>query len=405
MNLNRRGWSFVGAGLGLVVGGRLLGLPQLWILATATFSLVAAAVIWTSTRRFAIGADRRPTERLQVGVEGRVDLVAVNNSDRTSPTLALTDSFDRGRRSARFLLAPLQPGEVARAAYRVPTDRRGRFELGPLTATIGDPFGLCEHTFDVAGRTEVLVYPRVHDLVALPELGGDDLDSHAAELVGRPDVGGEFHLVREYVAGDDLRRVHWKATARRSHLMVRQDESKRRAPILVLLDVRAARHDRASFEMAVEVAASLSTALERANRPYSLVTSGGETLGHPGQRHLATIMDALAVVEPVASERLVPVLSGRRATTVAFVTGSLRDNDHAAMSLVVRSGGGLVVVTTNPASSTAPALVASSRRRRATLHVAVESDRPFPETWNAAVLRWQRPDPTTRRSATPTAHR
>ena len=405
MNLNRRGWSFVGAGLGLIVGGRLLGLPQLWILATATFALVATAAIWTSTRRFAIGADRRPTERLQVGVEGRVDLVAVNNSDRTSPTLALTDSFDRGRRSARFLLAPLQPGEVARAAYRVPTDRRGRFELGPLAATVGDPFGLCERTFDVAGRTEVLVYPRVHELVALPELGGDDLDSHAAELVGRPDVGGEFHLVREYVAGDDLRRVHWKATARRSHLMVRQDESKRRAPILVLLDVRAARHDRASFEAAVEVAASLSTALERANRPYTVVTSGGETLGQAGQRHLATIMDTLAVVEPVASDRLVPVLSGRRATTVAFITGTMREQDHAAMSLIVRAGGGLAVITTNPASQAVPVPARGSRRGRATLHVALEPDRPFPDTWNAAVLRWQRPDTTTRRSATSTAPR
>ena len=405
MNLNRRGWSFVGAGLGLLVGGRLLGLPQLWILATATLALVIAAGVWTSTRRFAIGADRRPTERLQVGVEGRVDLVAVNNSDHTSPTLALNDSFDRGRRSARFLLAPLAPGEIGRAAYRVPTERRGRFELGPLTATVGDPFGLCERTFEVAARTEVLVYPRVHDIMALPELGGDDLDSHAAELVGRPDVGGEFHLVREYVAGDDLRRVHWKATARRSHLMVRQDESKRRAPVLVLLDVRAARHDRASFEVAVEVAASLSTALERAGRPYTLVTSGGETLGHSGQRHLATIMDSLAVVEPIASERLVPVLSGRRATSVAFITGTLRDHDQAAMNLMVRSGGGLALITTNAAATPGTALTPGPRRRRATLHVRHTSDRSFAETWNAAVLTWQRPDTNSRRSVTPTAPR
>jgi uncharacterized protein (DUF58 family) len=403
MNLTRRGWSFFGSALGLFAGGRLLGLPQLWILATTTLMLLLISAAWTNTRRVVVGGERRPTERLQVGVEGRVDLVVVNDGDHTTPTLALTDSFDRGRRSARFLLAPLNPGEIARAAYRVPTDRRGRFELGPLSASCADPFGLCERSRLVADRTEVLVYPRVHDILALPELGGDDLDSHAAELVGRPDVGGEFHLLREYNAGDDLRRVHWKATARRSRLMVRQDESKRRAPVLVLLDVRAGHHDRDSFESAIEAAASIATALARAGRPYSVMTSAGETLGHPGQRHLATLMDALAVIEPVASDRLIPALAGRRSTAVAFVTGHIRDHDGAAIDLMVRSGGGMAIVTTGSPATGATGAVptnATMRRRRPPLYVRVQPDQPFSAAWNGAVLQWQRPDRTTRRATT-----
>jgi uncharacterized protein (DUF58 family) len=406
VSFTRRGWSFFGAALGLLAGGRLLGLPQLWILATATLALLTVSAVWTNTRRLAIGGERRPTERLQVGVEGRVDLVVVNNADHATPTLALTDSFDRGRRSARFLLAPLHAGEVGRAAYRVPTDRRGRFELGPLSASCADPFGLCERTSLVADRTEVLVYPRVHDILALPELGGDDLDSHAAELVGRPDVGGEFHLLREYNAGDDLRRVHWKATARRSRLMVRQDESKRRAPVLVLLDVRSGHHDRASFELAVEATASIATALERARRPYSVMTSSGEALGHPGQRYLATVLDALAVIEPVASDRLVPALAGRSATAVAFVTGRVRDRDGAALDLMVRVGGGLAIVTTASTESgslsshpTAGHLTAG-RRRHPPLLISLHSDQGFTAAWNTAVLLWQRPDRTTRRATT-----
>lgn len=385
--------------MGLVAGGRLLGLPQLWILATATFALLAVSAAWTNTRRLAVGGERRPTERLQVGVAGRVDLVVVNNSDRTTPTLALTDSFDRGRRSARFLLAPLHPGELARAAYRVPTERRGRFELGPLRAACTDPFGLCEQIALVADRTEVLVYPRVHDILALPELGGDDLDSHAAELVGRPDVGGEFHLLREYSAGDDLRRVHWKATARRSRLMVRQDESKRRAPVLVLLDVRSGRYDRDAFELAVEAAASIATALERARRPYTVMSSIGETLGQPGQRYLATVMDALAVIEPVASDRLVPALTGYRATAVAFVTGARRDRDDAALDMLVRAGGGLAIVTTGGRESGTPSFMAGGgTRRRPPLLIDLHTGQNFVAAWNAAVLQWQRPDRTTRRA-------
>ena len=101
------------------------------------------------------------------------------------PTLSVSDAFDRGRRSARFLLAPLEPGEVARAAYRLPTDRRGRFEIGPLRATVGDPFGLASRTRRILGIEEVIVFPRVHDIMALPETGGDELDRDMPRAHGR----------------------------------------------------------------------------------------------------------------------------------------------------------------------------------------------------------------------------
>jgi uncharacterized protein (DUF58 family) len=397
VGLTRRGWSVVGAVVGLFVGGRLLGLPQLFVLATALASLLVVAAVWVNTRRLVLAGERVPTERLQVGTDGRVDLTVVNDTDRATPTLALTDSFDGGRRHARFLLAPLRPGEVGRAAYRVPTDRRGRFQLGPLVAACTDPFGLCERYALVADRTEVLVYPRVHELLALPELGGDDFDSHASELVGRPDTGGEFHLLREYDAGDDLRRVSWKATARRGRLMVRQDESKRRAPVLVVFDVRASRHDRASFELAVEAVASVVSSLERAGRPHAVVTSIGEAIGRPGQRHLATVLDALAVIEPIAAERLVPALSGRRGDAVVFVTGRLRDQDAAALDLLVRPGGGLATITCG-AEPSDPAPATSGRRRRPPLTVPVHTSDTLTDSWNSAILRWQRPDTTARRA-------
>src|SRR5262245_44108069 len=100
--------------------------------------MLVAAWAWVRFHPCELTAKRHLRERLQVGVDGRVDLVVETLAPRT-PTTAIADAFDRGRRSARFLLAPLSPGEPARAAYRVPTDRRGRFELGPLRATVADP--------------------------------------------------------------------------------------------------------------------------------------------------------------------------------------------------------------------------------------------------------------------------
>ena len=174
--LTRRGWSLVGAATGLYVGSRVLGLVQLVVLAGIGLLLLAVAAVWVRYHPVHLRASRHLRERLQVGVDGRVDVVVESTSGRRMPTLSVSDAFDRGRRSARFLLAPLEPGEDARAAYRFPTDRRGRFEIGPLRATVGDPFGLASRTRRVLGTEEVIVFPRVHDIMALPETGGDDLD-------------------------------------------------------------------------------------------------------------------------------------------------------------------------------------------------------------------------------------
>ena len=106
--LTRRGWSFVGAAVGLYLGGRLLGLVQLAVLAVATVLLLVGAYVWVRVKTPALAARRTLKELLQVGVEGRVDLVVT--ATRRTPTIAVADAFDHGRRAARFLLAPLGAG-------------------------------------------------------------------------------------------------------------------------------------------------------------------------------------------------------------------------------------------------------------------------------------------------------
>src|SRR5215467_6618994 len=107
--LTRRGWSFVGAAVGLYIGSRLLGLVQLAVLAIGAGLLVLGAYIWVRVHTPALHGKRNLKERLQVGVDGRVD-VTVTALRRRTATLALSDAFDRGRRAARFLLAPLAAG-------------------------------------------------------------------------------------------------------------------------------------------------------------------------------------------------------------------------------------------------------------------------------------------------------
>ncbi len=361
--LTRRGWSFVGATVGLYVGARLLGLVQLAVLAVAAALLLIGAYVWVRVKTPALVASRSLKELLQVGVEGRVDLLVT--AVRRGPTIAVADAFDHGRRAARFLLAPLAEGDKARAAYRFPTDRRGRFELGPLRATITDPFGLVSASRRVLGTEQVIVYPRVHEIVAPPDIGGLDLDRDHPAVRPRVESSGDFMTLREYAPGDGLRHVHWRSTARRGHLMMRQNETRRRAPVLLMLDVRPATHDRASFERAVEAVASIATALDRSGRPFEVAWSTG--------------------VEPHGADRLLIASTRRRSSALIAVTGRLLAPDPASLGLLVRDGGLLVTVPT--AEQSAP-VAARSRRFRAL--VVPHDDRPFAHTWNEAVLRWQR---------------
>lgn len=382
--LTRRGWSLIGAAVGLVIGGRMLGLVELVVLAIAAVLLLVGVYFWIRRNPPAIAARRDLRERLQVGHDGRVDLVVWATGPRT-PTVAVSDAFDGGRRAARFLLAPLHDDEEARGAYRFPTDRRGRFEIGPLRATVADPFGLFESSRPILATEDVIVYPRVHDVMAPPEGGGLELDRDHPHVRSRLEPSGEFLTLRDYGPGDDLRHVHWRSTARRGELMVRQNEARRRAPVLVLLDVRPNAHNADSFERAVEACASVVSALDRAARPCEVVLSTGRVVGTPGRRHLATVMDELAVVQPHGPSRLAVAATRRRTNALVAIIGELSATDAAALTVLVRDGGMLTAVGVRGIGE-----MPVRSRRISALTVDFRGEQPFTSVWNETVLRWQR---------------
>ena len=391
--ITRRGWALVGAATGLFVAGRILGLVELAVLAVAAVLTLLAAMAWVRIRAPHVIARRELKERLQVGVQGRVDVVV--QAIQPTATLAVNDAFDGGRRAARLLLAPMHPGDEARAAYRFPTDRRGRYEVGPLRVTLTDPFGLVERSQFVLSTEQVIVYPRVRDVLPPAEMGGLDLDREQPQVRSRIEPSGEFHTLREYAPGDDLRHVHWRSTARRGQLMMRQNEARRRTPILLMLDVRPGAHDRASFERAVEACASIVSAIDRTDRPVDVLLSTGQLIGAAGRRHLGTVMDELAVVEPHGPDRIVATESRRRSGALVAIMGRPLARDAAALGVLVRDGGQLTVVACMP---DAGAVAVRSRRVRHPIVVPNGSEGSFPVSWNEAVVRWQ---PRARRSPSP----
>jgi uncharacterized protein (DUF58 family) len=373
----RRGWSLTGAAFGLVIGSYLLGTIEMLIVGLAALLLVVGAAAWL---RFQAPLDlavsrRVHPDRLHVGSEGRIDLLVENLGTRSTPLLTATDWFDDGRRAARFLVPPLAAGATARAAYRVPTRRRGRYRVGPLAIAVTDPFGVARRTEPSACEAELVVRPRVHDIVAPVAVGSRISAEHEATAARAvvSDLGDEFVTLREYELGDDLRRVHWRSTARTGDLMIRQDEARWRSRAAVVLDVQPGAHDSASFEVAVEATASVTARLARLRRRVEVITSAGEVLGTGGDpRH--DVIDVLATVGPDEHDRLVSVFeqlrAHRRVDLVVAVLG--RVTPDALRALGTFGGIGVVVVLTQPAAFTPHSSVV----------VVDASSTPFAAAWN-----------------------
>jgi uncharacterized protein (DUF58 family) len=379
IELTRRGWTMTGAGAGLIVGSRVLGAGPLAALGIAGGVLVVLALAWVAGRRPELAVDRhaRPA-RLHVGAQGRV--VLAGRAVTATPLLTLVDRVDEGRRAARFLVAPLSAGAPLDAAYRVPTDRRGRFVFGPLLASVADPLGLARRSWVVADETDVVVRPRVH-AVSAPRRGGGGEPAIHAEGARAPAVEplGEFLALRDYAPGDDPRLVHWRSTARLGDLVVRQDEAASPGSVVLVLDTRGRVHDERSFEVAVEAVASIAVRCRQVHAPVEVLTTGGELLGRSGAG-LELLLDRLAIVEPADADHLAAVVGALRnrlgVGAVVAVTGTADRALLDAMALARSHTLVTAVVTRAGAIDARPGLA-----------VVDASAEPFRDAWNASVRR------------------
>ncbi|HEY7439984.1 MAG TPA: DUF58 domain-containing protein [Acidimicrobiia bacterium] len=393
VELTRRGGTVLGAALGLLVAGRLLGSLELTMLGITALALLGFSVLWVARRREQLGVVRtvRPV-RVQAGSEARVDLEITNHGERPNAQVAVTDSFDAGRRVARFLVPSLQRGQQARAAYRVPTAARGRFTIGPLALGLTDPFGLAHHGWNEGRVDEIIVTPRIHDL--RPPFGAPGRRRSVSPFrvafhAPAPD-GEDFLTLRDYEPGDDLRRIHWRSTARTGELFVRQDETRWEPHVSVLLDTRATAHRGTSFEAAVEAVASVAVRLARSGERFEVITTAGRELGATRrERRLAVeglIMDELAEVA-VSDERGFSAVGPRlrperRRGLLVAVVGDLDTDARAALAAMATASSPVILVVTGsdvPRSMGGAITVVDGRE-----HELVRS-------WDTSVLERSRP--------------
>ena len=301
--MTRAGWGAVLLGLGLVAVGRVFALLEITTVGLSLLGLVLVTVLTGVRARPNLQVTRTvQPDRVHVGDGSEVALDIVNTGRHATPVLRVDDVVE-GTGDASVRLAPMGPGTRSRAAYRLPTERRGLVTVGPLEVSHGDPFGLTWRRRTTAGTDLLTVLPRVDQLARIPATSGHDPLSgrdHRHRVGG---VGDDLYALRPYVPGDDLRRVSWRATARRDELIVRQDELPWQRRTTVLIDTRAEVMDGDVFERAVSAAASVIH--RQQDDLVRLVSPDGYDTGFvTGSLAINAMMEYLAVVTPVPSRSL-----------------------------------------------------------------------------------------------------
>lgn len=357
--LTAAGWSLLGGAAAVYACGVALGYPELLTLGAGGLALLALAACGVLLRpRLALERRFHP-ERVTAG-EPVLGQLQVRNLSRW-PSLPFI-AVDRIRGQAIELrIGSLAPRGLHVARYTVPTTRRGRYRLGPLSVERRDPLGLLRRRQRHGSEGTLWVHPRVRPMVALP--AGVLLDYEGALTVTAAKGAVTFSSLREYVPGDDPRHLHWKSTARTGTLMVKEHVDTSQPRTAVLLDTRADLWPGDSFEEGVEVAASVVVATRRTGRPVALHLTGGLPVDlEPASGPL----DRLAAVEPDDSgDPLRLLLRAER----------------------IEAGGALVVVTGRAEQATLARLTALRRRFAPLLVVQIDDRAPLASSrWSGMVI-------------------
>jgi uncharacterized protein (DUF58 family) len=295
VRLTARGTVVLAGAVALLAPGILLNLPLLRALAGLALGAVALAFVPTAGRlRLGVTRAVHP-DRVDVGQPAFAELVVRNRTHSRRPGFTAVDAVGSQVRPVRVRSLP--PGGSARYRYELPTDRRGRVPVGPLAVERTDLLGLACSRQAVGEETHVWVHPRRHP-VRLAE-SGRARHHHEGAPPPHPMAGAmDLRALRPYVPGDELRHLHWKATARTGQLMVREYVDPAQPWCVVVLDTRPDALDAEAFEAAVEIVASVLWAAAGQDRPVRLATVSGRVVDvRAGTNGLRAAADELCLVE------------------------------------------------------------------------------------------------------------
>lgn len=366
--LTVRGRTLLACGVVLLATGIALGFRDVSRIGVLLILLPLLSRLITRRRTPQLAVSRSLEPRvLGVGDSAQVDVDITNVSPRASTLFIAMEQTDPALgESPRFVLPAMQRGRSRRLSYPIRAARRGRHLLGPIALQAQDALGMTHVDLILNAETEVVVRPTVHPLggarAAGSGLGIEGEVPHMMALHGAEDIS-----IRAYRDGDDLRKVHWPATAHRGELMVRQEEQPARRSVTLLLDpaISSGGEVDEAFEWAVSALASIAVHLAAQGFVLHLATS--RTLADgvlQSDLTAAEVLDSLAVAERGDAEDLarlvhaVGLTTDRSGAVIAVLgsdVGTREVGDPAAIAALRRSGvsAQALLVASGPMASSA----------------------------------------------------
>ncbi len=356
-----RPWQIVTLMVVLIFFSLSSGWNVLYILTYVLVTLFLLSWLWTLySLRNLVFSRTSVNRRVQVGDIFDERLMLDNLSRLPKLWVQIVDSSTLPRHRAGYVASM---GGRKRAMWRARSmcRQRGRFQLGPVNATSGDPFGLFRRQILLAPSHDILVLPRVYPITYFALFTGG--------LPGRGRISQRAlqtttnaTTIREYVTGDPLSRIHWRSTAHYNQLMVKEFDLDPAVDAWLFLDlhesVQAGEGEASTEEYGVTIAATIASYLLRQDLSIGLIANGQrrEILAlDRGDRQIERILELLAVVHagpgPELKEALaVDAFHFRRNTVAIVITPSNSRDWHESARQLQRRGIQLAVVGLDAAS-------------------------------------------------------
>ena len=327
--LTRRGKTFLGLGVASVLVGLIFSESDLFRIGLLLIVLPVLSALVTSRARYRLSCTRQLVpRRIQAGqtAEARVRL---SNVSRLRTGLLLAEDITPATVASpvgrpRFVLESVEPGGSRDLSHQIEMSQRGKYTIGPLQVRVADAFGLAAIGRSFSTKSTLVVTPPI---TALPRvaIAGNRLGDGESGLRTVAAAGEDDIAPRAYRDGDELRRVHWRSTARYGALMVRREEQRWHNRALLLLDTRRRAHVGSgldsSFEFAVSAMASIGVHLVGQGIETRLITDTGDSA--PAGPAAESLLERLAVIQNSRgtdlSRGLAALRGGSRGQVIAII--------------------------------------------------------------------------------------
>ncbi len=337
------------------------GWKVLYILTYVLFTLFILSWLWARySLRKMIFRRAVTSGRVQVGEVFDERLMLDNLSVLPKLWVQITDGSTLPGHRAGYVASM---GGRKRATWRARSTckQRGRFQLGPVTATSGDPFGLFRRRISLSSSRELMVLPHILPITNFALFTGG-LPGRGRSSRRALQTTTNATTIREYVNGDALSRIHWRSSAHYDKLMVKEFDLDPAVDAWIFLDlhdtVQAGEGEHSTEEYGVTLAATVANYLLRQDLSVGMIVNGQhrEFLSvDRGERQIERVLELLAVVEAGPGPDLKEALAldalhfGRNAVAIVITPSNSRDW-HEGLRHLQRRGVQVAVVGMNAAS-------------------------------------------------------